>query len=214
MRPAATPDAARRGTIIATATILLIRHAAHGHLGAVLSGRQEGIPLAPEGVRQAESLARRLCAEPPDAVQSSPVQRAQETARAIAAGCGRDVETVAALDEIDFGEWTGRPFADLDGDPEWDRWNNARSEAQAPGGESMAAAQERALAHLRDAARRHAGGTVAMVTHCDIIRAIVAAVLGLSLDRILRFDVGPATISRIAAGEWGERLVTLNEGAA
>jgi probable phosphoglycerate mutase len=53
-----------------------------------------------------------------------------------------------------------------------------------------------------------------MVTHCDIIRAIVAAVLGLSLDRILRFDVSPATISRIAAGEWGERLMTLNEGAA
>ena len=193
---------------------MLIRHAAHGHLGEVLSGRQEGIPLAPEGIRQAANLARELAAAPPDAVQASPVQRAQETAQAIAAECEREVETVAALDEIDFGEWTGRPFAELDGDPAWARWNTARSECRAPGGESMAAAQQRAMAHVRDAAKRYAGGTVAMVTHCDIIRAIVAAILGLSLDRILRFDVGPATISRIAAGEWGERLMTLNEGAA
>lgn len=180
----------------------------------MLSGRQEGIPLAPEGTSQAAALARLLSATPPDAVQASPVQRAQETARAIAAECGREVETVAALDEIDFGEWTGRRFAELDGDPAWERWNTARAAAEVPGGESMAAAQQRAVVHLRETARRHPGGTVAMVTHCDIIRAIVAAVLGLSLDRILRFDVGPATISRIAAGEWGERLMTLNEGAA
>jgi probable phosphoglycerate mutase len=199
---------------IATTTILLVRHAAHGDLGTVLSGRREDLPLTSEGVMQARELGRRLAAAPPDAIHASPVQRAQETAGAIAHACGREVQTVAALDEIDFGDWTGRSFADLSGTEDWERWNCHRSQARAPGGESMAAAQQRAMDHLMDAASRFAGGTVAMVTHCDIVRAVVAAVLGLSLDCILQFDVGPASVSRVAAGNWGVRLMSLNEGAA
>lgn len=199
---------------IATATILLIRHATHGHLGARLSGRGAGIPLTAEGTAQARALGHRLAAAPPDVLQASPVQRAQETAAAIADACGGEVETVAALDEIDFGDWTGRCFADLSGDQGWERWNSRRSKAQAPGGESMRAAQQRAMDHLLDAAARFSGRTVAMVTHCDIIRAIVAAVLGMSLDRILQFDIDTATVSRVAAGEGGTRLMSLNEGAA
>ncbi len=78
----------------------------------------------------------------------------------------------------------------------------------------MVAAQERAVAHLYETAARFPGGTVAMVTHCDIIRAIAAAVLGLSLDQILNFDIDPARISRIAAGDWGARVLSLNEGVA
>jgi broad specificity phosphatase PhoE len=191
------------------ATILLIRHAAHGHLGAILSGRSEGIPLSDEGREQATRLRAMLQAVALDRVQSSPVQRARETAAAIAGE--RTVEIVGALDEIDFGDWTGRRFDSLAGDAEWDRWNTTRSQACPPGGESMIAAQQRALGHLRMAASRHPGETIAMVTHCDVIRAVVAAVLGLSLDRILRFDVDPASVTRVVAGEWGERLVSLNE---
>ena len=126
---------------IVTATILLIRHAAHGHLGSILSGRTAGIPLTEAGVAQARALAVRLADAAPDIVQASPVQRAQETAAAIASTCKRSVETVAALDEIDFGEWTGRAFDDLAGGDAWDAWNSRRSEATPPGGESMAAAQ-------------------------------------------------------------------------
>lgn len=172
------------------------------------------MPLTSRGVEQAQSLARRLLANPPDAIHSSPVQRARETARAIGEACEREVEIAGALDEVDFGDWTGRAFAELEGDEAWRLWNERRSDASAPGGESMSAARDRALRHVHQAAALHAGGTVVMVTHCDIIRALVAAILGLSLDRILQFDVGPASISRIAAGPWGARLKTLNEGAA
>jgi probable phosphoglycerate mutase len=192
-----------------TATILLIRHAAHGHLGAILSGRMGGIPLSEEGQAQAKRLRAMLQADALDHVQSSPVQRARETAAAVAGE--RPVEIVEALHEIDFGDWTGRRFDSLEGDPEWSRWNTLRSQACPPGGENMAQAQQRALDHLRAAAARHPGQTIAMVTHCDVIRAVVAAVLGLSLDHILRFDVDPASVTRVVAGEWGERLVSLNE---
>lgn len=195
-----------------TAQILLIRHAAHAHLGHILSGRTPGIALSEPGRAQAMELARRLSAEPVAAIHSSPVQRARETAQAIAeAHQGIAVTTAPALDELDFGDWAGREFAELAHDPSWDDWNRARATAVAPNGESMAEAQRRAWDHVATTAAQHAGGTVVMVSHCDVIRAVVAAVLGLSLDHVHAFDVGPGSITRLAVGDWGARLTGLNE---
>ena len=195
-----------------TCTVLLIRHAAHGHLGKVLSGRLPGLALSEEGRDQARRLARALASVPIDALHASPVQRARETAEAIAGEhSGRAVEDVAALDEIDFGSWAGRAFADLCGDPAWNTWNARRASATAPGGESMAAAQARAWAHVESATAAYPDGTVAMISHCDIIRALVARVLGLSLDAILRFDVDPASVTRLAVAVGETRLLSLNE---
>jgi broad specificity phosphatase PhoE len=77
----------------------------------------------------------------------------------------------------------------------------------------MAEAQVRAWQHVEEVAREESGGIVAMVSHCDIIRAVVAQVLGLSLDAVLRYDVDPASITRLQVGACGARLVSLNEGA-
>jgi probable phosphoglycerate mutase len=78
----------------------------------------------------------------------------------------------------------------------------------------MVAVQHRVLAHLREAARQAAYRVVAMVSHADVIRAAVAGILGLSLDRVLGFDIDPASVTRIAAGPWGERVMSLNERCA
>lgn len=202
------------GRPIPTANILLIRHAEHDHLGRILSGRSEGLGLTARGAERASALGRHLSGHAPDVIQTSPLLRTRQTAQAIGEACAREVEVVHALDEVDFGEWTGRAFADLEGDVAWQHWNERRSVATAPGGESMADARDRALAHFHDTIARNGGGTVAMVTHCDIIRALVAHILGLSLDNILRFDVGSASVSRIVAGPWGGRVVSLNEEIA
>ena len=194
-----------------TATILLIRHASHAHLGKILSGRLAGIGLSRVGVVEADRLAEQLRLHDLAAIQSSPVQRARETADAIAQGRGLTVELAEALDEIDFGDWTGREFEALAGDPDWHHWNASRATASAPRGESMAGAQARAVAHLRVLAAEHSGKSVAVVTHCDIIRAVLAQVLGLSLDAVHRFDVDPASVSRIAVGDWGARVLSMNE---
>lgn len=197
-----------------TATILLIRHAAHSHLGRVLSGRLPGIELSPEGREQAQRLARTLRQVELAAVHASPVQRARETAQAIAAGRdGLPVEQHPALDELDFGDWTGCTFSDLAGDPRWRRWNEARAAGVAPGGESMAAAQRRAWDHVGAAAAAHPGRTLAMVSHCDLIRAVIVQILGLPLDAIFRFEIDPASVSRVAVGPWGAKVLSLNEGA-
>jgi len=195
-----------------TATILLIRHAAHSHLGHILSGRSPDIALSTEGRTQAQVLADRLSGVRLHAVHSSPVQRAQETAAAIAAE-RRDlpVQVVPALDELDFGDWSGRAFVELDGDPRWATWNESRSTAVAPNGESMAEAQRRAWSHIEQVALASANQTIAMVSHCDIIRAIVAHVLGLTLDHYGRFDVDPASVTRLSVGDWGAKVLSLNE---
>ena len=193
--------------------VLLIRHAAHVQLDATLSGRTPGLSLSEAGRAQAAALAGRLGAEGIAAVQASPLDRTQATARAIAEAAGVEVKTVAALNEVDFGEWAGRTFAELAPDPDWDAWNAARSTARAPGGESMAEAQARMVSHLRATAMSHDGQRIAMVSHCDMIRAAVADILGLSLDHILRFDIAPASVTRIVVGDWGARVVSLNEGA-
>lgn len=195
-----------------TATILLVRHAAHAQLDRVLSGRVGDVPLSVAGREQARQLACRLGAEGIEALHTSPVRRARETAQALEAGLNIPATVAAPLDEIDFGAWSGRRFAELEGDPRWRAWNDRRGAAgPAPGGEAMLAVQQRVLAHLRAVAARASGAVVAMVSHADVIRAGVAGILGLSLDRILSFDVDPASVTRIAAGPWGERVLSLNE---
>lgn len=194
-----------------TAQILLVRHAAHSHLGQVLSGRTPGIALSEKGRTQASALAASLAGEPIAAIHASPVQRARETAQAIAGAGGVPVEVVDALDELDFGDWSGRAFDELAHDPLWDEWNRTRASAVAPGGESMGEVQERAWRHIAATAARHPEQAVVMVSHCDVIRAVVARVLGLSLDNIHSFDVGPGSVTRLAVGDWGARVITLNE---
>jgi broad specificity phosphatase PhoE len=197
-----------------TASILLIRHAAHADLGERLSGRGEAPGLTEAGYQQAGALARMLETAPLAAVHASPRQRAQETARAIAAPHGLPVETADALDEVDFGAWTGQRYDDLEHDPAWTRWNTERSTARALGGESMGEAQQRATDHVRKVALENGGATVALVSHCDIIRSVIADALDLSLDRLLRFDVDPASVSQLEVAEWGCRVASINQRAA
>ena len=114
------------------------------------------------------------------------------------------------LDEIDFGRWSGRRFAALDGDPDWECWNTARGTAPTPGGETMAAAVARAMRHI-DHLAGQGGGPVLCVSHCDVIRGVVCRYLGLALDHILRFSVDPGRICWLNAdGQGGAQLLSLN----
>lgn len=194
-----------------TATFLLVRHAAHVHLDRLLSGRLPGVALSPFGEEQAARLGARLARERVEAVVCSPLERTRATAQAIGAACGVAVEVDEALIEIDMGAWTGRAMADLDGDPDWAAWNRERATARIPGGETMREAQARIVGGLDALAARHPDRTVAVVSHSDMIRAAVAHVLGLPLDHLLRFDIGPASVTRVVWGDWGARLMTLNE---
>lgn len=186
--------------------VYLVRHASHDRVHSVLCGRMPGVELSKEGREEARALARRLLGCRAEAIVSSPRERARETASIIARELGLPVELAPDLDDIDFGDWTGRSFADLAKDPLWARWNAARSTVRPPGGESMDEAGARALGLLRDLA-----GTSVVVSHCDVIRALLLQILGLPIDSYDRIAVDPASLSILDLWPGGGRVLCLNE---
>ncbi len=194
-----------------TTTLFLVRHAAHDFLGRILTGRMPGIRLGVEGRRQSELLAERLAREKISAVYTSPLERARETAGPIAARLGVEPETVDDLTDVDYGEWSGQSFEALDEDPRWATWNSARSTYRPPGGETMLDVQHRAVASVEKIVAAHPGNAALIVSHGDVIRAVLATFLGLALDHLTRFEVFPASISSVAVGDWGAKVLGINE---
>lgn len=198
-----------------TTTLLLIRHAAHTELDRHLSGRRDGVKLSVAGRAQAAALGHYLAADGVDVVECSPLDRTRETAAAIAEAVGLPPpRPVEALIEIDMGEWTGRAIGSFGNDQAWHAWNGQRGSARIPGGETMAEAQARIVGHMRALTSDRDGQTIALVTHADMVRGAVAHVLGLPLDHLLRFEVAPASVSRVVVGDWGATLLSLNERTA
>jgi probable phosphoglycerate mutase len=193
-------------------TFLLIRHATCDPVGKRLAGRAPGVSLNAEGRGQAARMADWLAPVPVAAVYSSPLERASETAGAIAAP--RELATVprAAFTELDFGDWTGRAIAALEGDATWGHFNAFRSGTRAPGGESMLEAQARATTELLALASDHPDQTVVVVSHADVIRSVLAYFVGAPLDLLLRIEIAPASVSALALHAWGARLLGVNTG--
>lgn len=197
-----------------TTTFFLVRHAAHDSADRLV-GRMEGIRLGATGRAQAERLSERMRRETIEAVLTSPRERTRETAEAIVAACRlAAAEPCSQLDEIDFGEWSGKTFAELEADPDWRHWNAVRSHARTPGGESMLDVQRRVLACMKRLAHGHERKAFALVSHADVIKAVVCHVLGMPIDGWSRFEIDPASITTVVAGDWGAKLLRLNETPA
>lgn len=195
-------------------TLYLVRHASYDALGRVLTGRTPGLHLNPEGRAEAARLADRFEGTDVAAVYASPIERARETAEPIAEKLGLDVSTDEGLVEIDFGDWTGRSFDELRAEPLWRDWNRSRARGQAPGGETMAAVSDRVARSAETWRQRHEGRAVVAVSHADVIKAAVCRILGLSLDRLDRFDIDPGSVTTMALWDGVGLLRRLNEVAA
>jgi broad specificity phosphatase PhoE len=195
-------------------TIFLVRHAAHDRVDRVLCGRMPGVGLGDAGRRQAEALAGRFARAAVDAVWTSPLDRARETAEPIAGRLGLRVRTSHAISEIDFGAWTGLAFDALRDDGRWRRWNEARGSERPPGGESMAEAQARAMGEVERARAEHPDGRVVLISHGDVIKAVLAGALGLPLDAHARFEISPASVSALAIWDGGGKVLSMNETVA
>ena len=189
-------------------TVHLVRHGTHAEVGRVLSGRSE-IALDVRGSAEAAALADALGDLPIASLHSSPRRRARETIAPLAGRRGLEVHIAPALDEVDFGRFTGGSFAELESDAAWRRWNAGRNDARCPGGETMAEASARAADYLQ--AIPYEQSPALCVTHCDVIRGVVAQALGLPFDRIFDFDCDPASITTLELGEGQTRIVSLNQ---
>lgn len=189
---------------------LLIRHGHTEAVGRWLAGRRDGVPLTAEGERQAKELANALRWVPITAVYSSPLARAVSTAAPLAGDHGLHVEIRDALTDLDFGEWTGRTLDELASSPEWRRFNEDRSHACPPGGEPLADLQTRVAGELSQIATRHAGETVAIVTHAEPIRCAIAAFEGATLNDVMAIEISPAHVSAVGIGPNFRRVLSIN----
>jgi broad specificity phosphatase PhoE len=191
-------------------TFLLVRHGHTDVIGRRLMGRLPGVRLSEEGRRQAESLPERLAGWKLDAIYSSPLERALETAEALSARRGLPVQVTEAFIELDFGSWSGLALDQLEGMAEWHAFNRFRSNLRAPGGELMTEVQARVVIEMARLAGLHPEQTVAIFSHADVIKAAVLHYAGMPVDFMFRIEISPASLSVIRLEDWGAQIVCLN----
>ena len=191
-------------------TFLLMRHAAHDWLGRGFAGRQPSVHLNPKGEEQAREIVQRLASFTIAAIYCSPQPRTHETIAPLAEARGMAIQTEAAFDEVDLGDWEGRTFDEVRDQAEWKHWCARRGSAQPPGGEPFSGVAQRVTEGLQRLVRAHPDQHVLVVAHGDPLKAMIATQLGLSLDNLEQFDIAPASLSILEMGEGWSKLHLLN----
>jgi broad specificity phosphatase PhoE len=190
--------------------LVLIRHASTDEMNTVLCGRKLGIHLNQEGIRQARRIAGSLSQLSFMEILTSPLERAVETAECLASFAKCPVVHSPAFHECDFGEWTGLEFSSLELIPAWARFNSMRSLFAAPGGESLFDVQYRAVAAIRQLIQGSLELDRVVVTHADVIRAVLCFFLASPLDLHLRYSLHPASFTVVEVGEHAVRVAGIN----
>jgi len=193
--------------------IVLIRHA-HSTANAlgVLSGRLPGVDLSKSGQAQALRLAERLGKLTISQVRLSPMDRCAQTLSPWLKKYGKSVEVIIDenLVEVDYGKWSGKKLAVLSRAKLWKRIQSQPSSVTFPAGESLAQMQVRAMRSVHDFFDSDLELTI-MVSHGDVIKAIVASSLGMHLDDFQRIVIDPASITILESNGGPIRLTRLND---
>ncbi|MGH3803339.1 MAG: MSMEG_4193 family putative phosphomutase [Pseudonocardiaceae bacterium] len=200
-------------------TLLLVRHGrTQYNAGHALAGWTPGVGLDETGREQAAGLARRLRGSSLAAVVTSPLQRCLETVAAL-----RDHGVAAPAPTIDdrfgecrYGDWTGRELKELRAEPAWHTVQHYPSAAVFPDGEGLADVQSRATTAIRDWRTRvraeHGEDAIWLVcSHEDVIKTVVADVIGLHLDLFQRITVSNAAVTAVRFTLERPYLLRLND---
>jgi broad specificity phosphatase PhoE len=190
--------------------VYLVRH---GETDWNIERRCQGfsdIPLNETGRRQAKAIAQYLSAAPIEAVYSSTLGRAYETASAVARHHSLEVRTSDAFRELNQGEFEGLRLGEMTqryGDF-LKRWLEDPADLKLPGGESLREVQDRAWAALEGVVETHPKGTVAIVGHNLCNAAVLCRVLNLHLSDFRRIHQDVAGINLLEfGGRWPHPVV-------
>lgn len=192
--------------------LILIRH---GETTWNAQGKLQGwvdIPLTPAGRAQADALARMLACERIDALVTSDLRQAQETAGRIAEPLGLAVRTDPRWRELNFGAWEGKTYAELEQHDAqtFAAWQSDPVTVAPPGGETVARLAGRVDQAVADLRRCHPAGTVVVVTHGGPIRVLLCQVLGVDLRHHHRWAIGPGSLTDIVLGPHGPEVLRVN----
>lgn len=170
----------------------------HGETDWNRSGQIMGlrpVPLNRQGEAQARRLAGLLKEQTVDAIVSSPVARAVQTADILAEALTAPMTVDRGLTEIGFGEWEGRFWKDLTDEILRNNFYRAPADTRPPGGETLREVQVRAVAAIERPAPSTSAGTFLIVSHGDVIRAVLAHYLGLDLSLVRQIRIAHASLT-------------------
>jgi broad specificity phosphatase PhoE len=176
----------------------MIAFVRHGQTELNRGGRLQGrldAPLSELGAEQAAALGQGFAAEPVTRVLSSPLQRAHNTAAAIAAAHGLTVEIDERLVELDYGDWDGLALADVSA-ADWATWRND-PEFAPPGGERLSDVTARIAAFGAEIFTDHLDDLVIAVSHVSPIKAAVCGALRVDERTTWRMHLDVASVTRI-----------------
>ncbi len=198
--------------------VVLIRHA-HSQANAkgILSGRMAGISLSETGLVQAQNLITRLGALKVAQLRISPLERCGQTINPWWESVGQETNPSVKLVEdenlieVDYGNWSGKKLSVLSMNKLWKVVQNNPSAMYFPSGEGLAAMQERAMRVIYGSLESKKKGATVLVSHGDVIKSMVASVLGMHLDDFQRIVIDPASVTVIDFSIDKPRLVLLND---
>ncbi len=193
-------------------TMLLLRHGETEHTVEMRFSGRNDLPLTPAGRAQAEAAARRLASyDGIDAVVTSPLRRAHETAAVVAKELGTDAVDEPGLAEMDFGDWEGLTFAEVR--DQWpsqlDEWL-ASPDVAPPGGESFTEVTRRVRRARDRLLSAHPGRTLLVVSHVTPIKVLLRIGLDAPTATLFRLHLDIASLSTVdwyADGPASVRLV-------
>lgn len=194
--------------------IVLLRHAhSTANMKNILAGRTPGVLLSEKGEKQAEKLITRLGTNRFDVIALSPIQRCAATIAPWLASRGDHMkpEIDQGLSEVEYGDWSGKSLASLRRQKLWKVVQDHPSQMVFPQGESLLEMQARALASFYRVDKIKGKNARLIVSHGDVIKAIVAHVLGMHLDQFQRLVIDPASITIIDTSDGVSRLITFND---
>jgi len=191
-------------------TLLLIRHGITEAVGQSLTGRLADTPLSEPGRKEVRRLSMALVHLGLEAIYTSPMRRARETAEIIGQPCGLQPRVVNGLTDVDFGSWTGRLLSELRNDEAFRAFNRHRSLTRIPGGEHLIQVQDRMVRECLAMVDLHGGRTVAMVGHLDPLRLLLGYFLGVTVDATARLEIAPASLTALSLTPEGACLLLAN----
>jgi probable phosphomutase (TIGR03848 family)/uncharacterized repeat protein (TIGR03847 family) len=192
--------------------LLLIRHASNDFIKeGRLAGRTPGVHLNAQGQREADDLARRTAHLPIEAIYSSPLERAMDTAIAVANCQKLPIQIIDDLMETHAGEWTGKKLSELNGTDVWKAIQTSPIGVKLPGGESIDEVQSRMVAGIEEIRKKHPDGIVAIVSHADPLKSVIAHYLNWDLNQFQRIAISPASVTVLSVDDKGAALLRTND---
>ena len=188
----------------------------HGETAWNVEQRIQGqldIPLNDTGRWQAARLAQALAGEGIQAIYSSDLSRAAETAAPLARAAGLKLTTDTYLRERGFGHFEGATFKEIE--ERWPedalRWRRREPDFGPGGGERLSDFYARSVAAATRLAARHPGQTVALVAHGGVLDCLYRAATRMELQAARTWQLGNASVNRLLYSSEGLGLVGWND---